>query len=155
MSETLFIVAETPISVGMALGALAAIVIMALFVLVIVVARSARARSRDAGQAARRAEDLEARLADMARVQVETVGRVQAMGEGLAARQSDLARLVNERLETATPRRALWSRSRLAAISVSIVSVIFIRPSNRKNGTRSEAQTAKAGARPFGNEFLV
>ncbi len=104
MSETLFIVAETPISVGMALGALAAIVIMALLVLVIVVARSARARSRDAGQAALRAEDLEARLADMARVQVETVGRVQAMGEGLAARQSDLARLVNERLDAVSGR---------------------------------------------------
>jgi DNA recombination protein RmuC len=104
MGETLFIVAETPISVGMALGALAAVLIMALLVLVIVVARSARARSRDAGEAALRAEDLEARLADMARVQVETVGRVQAMGEGLAARQSDLARIVNERLDAVSGR---------------------------------------------------
>ncbi|MGA7611751.1 MAG: DNA recombination protein RmuC, partial [Xanthobacteraceae bacterium] len=90
MSETLFTVANTPISVGVAL--------------VVVVARSAGARSRDADQQAERTEDLEARLAEMARAQVEAIGRAQAMGEGLAARQSELARLVNERLDAVSGR---------------------------------------------------
>ena len=75
-----------------------------LLALVIVVARSAGARSRDADQQAERTEDLEARLAEMARAQVEAIGRAQAMGEGLAARQSELARLVNERLDAVSGR---------------------------------------------------
>ena len=104
MSETLFTVANTPISVGVALVAFAAILVVALLALVVVVARSAGARSRDADQQAERTEDLEARLAEMARAQVEAIGRAQAMGEGLAARQSELARLVNERLDAVSGR---------------------------------------------------
>jgi Uncharacterized protein conserved in bacteria len=55
-------------------------------------------------QQAERTEDLEARLAEMARAQVEAIGRAQAMGEGLATRQSELARLVNERLDAVSGR---------------------------------------------------
>ena len=104
MFETLFVVAGTPVSVGVALAALAAVLIVTLFVLVIVVAGSAGARSRDADQQAERTEDMEVRLAEMARTQVEAIGRMQAMGDGLAARQSDLARLVNERLDAVSGR---------------------------------------------------
>jgi DNA recombination protein RmuC len=104
MSETLLVVANTPISVGLALTAFAAVLFLVLLTLVIVVARSAGARSRDADQQADRTEDLEARLAEMARAQVEAIGRAQAMGEGLAARQSELARLVNERLDAVSGR---------------------------------------------------
>jgi len=78
--------------------------LIALLVLVIVVARGGAARTREAEDAAQRTEDLELRLAEMARVQAETVGRLQTMGEGLAARQSDLARLVNERLDAVSGR---------------------------------------------------
>jgi DNA recombination protein RmuC len=81
-----------------------AVLFLVLLILVIVVARSAGARSRDADAQAERTEDLEARLAEMARAQVEAIGRAQAMGEGLAARQSELARLVNERLDAVSGR---------------------------------------------------
>jgi DNA recombination protein RmuC len=104
MFETLFVVAGTPVSVGVALAALAAVLIVTLFVLVIVVACSAGARTRDADQQAERTEDMEVRLAEMVRTQVEAIGRMQAMGDGLAARQSDLARLVNERLDAVSGR---------------------------------------------------
>jgi DNA recombination protein RmuC len=104
MSETLFVLADTPISIGMVLIVLGAVLIAMLLALAVAVARGVGARSRDADRQAERAEDLEARLVDMARVQAETVGRVQAMGDGLAARQSDLARLVNERLDAVSGR---------------------------------------------------
>src|SRR5262245_55109597 len=104
MSEILFVVANQPVTFGMALAAGAGILLIALIVLVIVVARGGAARTREAEDAALRTEDLELRLAEMVRVQAETVGRLQTMGEGLAARQSDLARLVNERLDAVSGR---------------------------------------------------
>ncbi|MBV8511126.1 MAG: DNA recombination protein RmuC [Xanthobacteraceae bacterium] len=104
MSEILFVVANQPVSFGMALVAGGVVLLLALLVLVIVVARGGAARTRAAEDAAQRTEDLELRLAEMARMQAETVGRLQTMGEGLAARQSDLARLVNERLDAVSGR---------------------------------------------------
>src|SRR6185369_7561023 len=104
MSETLLILADTPISVGTALIGLAAMLVVTLVGLVIVVARGTGARARDADLQVQRSEELEADLREMARAQAEAAGRVQAMGEGLAARQSDLARLVHERLDAVSGR---------------------------------------------------
>ncbi len=104
MSEILFVVANQPITFGIALASAAGVLLLVLLVLVIVVARGGAARRYEAEDAAQRTEDLELRLAEMARVQAETVGRLQTMGEGLAARQSDLARLVNERLDAVSGR---------------------------------------------------
>jgi DNA recombination protein RmuC len=104
MSEILFVVGNQSVTFGMALAGGAGVLLLALLLLVIVVARGGAARTREAEDASQRTEDLELRLADMARVQAETVGRLQTMGEGLAARQSDLARLVNERLDAVSGR---------------------------------------------------
>ena len=104
MSEILFVVGSQPVSFGMALAGGGGLLLAALLVLVIAIARGGAARTREAEDAAQRAEDLELRLAEVARVQAETVGRLQTMGEGLAARQSDLARLVNERLDAVSGR---------------------------------------------------
>ncbi len=104
MSEVLFVVGNQPVTFGMALAGGAGVLLLALLVLVLVVARGGAARAREAEDAAQRTEDLELRLAGMARIQAETVGRLQTMGEGLAARQSDLARLVNERLDAVSGR---------------------------------------------------
>jgi DNA recombination protein RmuC len=104
MSEILFVVGNQSVTFGMALAGGAGVLLIALLLLVIVVARGGAARTREAEDASQRTEDLELRLADMARVQAETVGRLQTMGEGLAARQSDLARLVNERLDAVSGR---------------------------------------------------
>jgi DNA recombination protein RmuC len=104
MSETLLVIAGSPITVGAALAGFAGLLLVALLVLAIAVVRSAGARGHDADLQAERGEELEARLAEMARAQAEAVGRVQAMGEGLAARQSELARLVNERLDAVSGR---------------------------------------------------
>src|SRR5262245_47856190 len=104
MSEILLVLADTPISVGLALATLAALLIVALLALAIVVGRAAGGRARDADLQAGRTEELEAGLQAVARMQAEAAGRVEAMREGLAARQSDLARLVHERLDAVTGR---------------------------------------------------
>ena len=104
MSEILFVVGSQPVTFAMALAGGGGLLLVVLLVLVIAVARGGAARTREAKDAAQRTEDLELRLAEMARVQAETVGRLQTMGEGLAARQSDLARLVNERLDAVSGR---------------------------------------------------
>ncbi|MFZ0836797.1 MAG: DNA recombination protein RmuC [Xanthobacteraceae bacterium] len=104
MSEILFVVGSQPVTFAMALAGGGGLLLVVLLVLAIAVARGGAARTREAKDAAQRTEDLELRLAEMARVQAETVGRLQTMGEGLAARQSDLARLVNERLDAVSGR---------------------------------------------------
>ena len=51
-----------------------------------------------------RAEELESRIADLARIQADTAGRVHMMGEALAGRQAELARVVADRLDAVTHR---------------------------------------------------
>ena len=50
------------------------------------------------------AEELEERMAEIARIQAETAGRVHTMGEVLSGRQAELARAVSERLDAVTHR---------------------------------------------------
>lgn len=104
MSETLFDIGGVSVTVGAALVLCAAILTIVMAVVATVVVKSAEAGNRDAAIQAVRAEELEGRIGDMARIQAETAGRVQTMGEVLAGRQAELARLVNERLDSMTGR---------------------------------------------------
>jgi DNA recombination protein RmuC len=104
MSEILFIIGDVAVTTGAALMAFAGIVLALLLVIAIVLARgSGRTQAATMAQAIR-ADELEERLADMLRAQVETSGRMQAMGEALVGRQSEMARVVNDRLDAVTHR---------------------------------------------------
>src|SRR6185503_4803459 len=104
MSEILFIVGDVAVTTGAALIAFAGLVLALLMVIAIVLARgSSRTQVATMAQAIR-ADELEDRLTDMLRAQVETSGRMQAMGEVLAGRQSEMARVVNDRLDAVTHR---------------------------------------------------
>jgi DNA recombination protein RmuC len=92
---------------GIAIGpgeALSALGLLVLIVLAIVLARAFRRQAGDAARHAHRAAELEARMAEMVRVQADTAGRVHMMGESLSGRQAELARLVGERLDAVTHR---------------------------------------------------
>src|SRR5690606_37968341 len=78
----------------------AAAVLLALLILAWIVARSARGRA----EAARRAEEAEARLAEIARAQAEMQGRMATIAEIFSTRQSDLNRAIGERLDSMTNR---------------------------------------------------
>jgi DNA recombination protein RmuC len=101
MSTTLFTVGGVPIGLAETLSTLGLAV---LIVLAVVLARAFRRQGGESARHAQRAADLEARLAEMVRVQADTAGRVHMMGETLSGRQAELARLVGERLDAVTHR---------------------------------------------------
>jgi DNA recombination protein RmuC len=101
MSTTLFILGGIRVGPAEALSALGLVVMI---VLAIVLTRAFRRQGDDSARHAQRAADLEARLAEMVRVQADTAGRVHTMGETLSGRQAELARLVGERLDAVTHR---------------------------------------------------
>ena len=101
MGTTLFILGGIRVGPAEALSALGLVVMI---VLAIVLTRAFRRQGDDSARHAQRAADLEARLAEMVRVQADTAGRVHTMGETLSGRQAELARLVGERLDAVTHR---------------------------------------------------
>jgi DNA recombination protein RmuC len=101
MSTTLFTVGGVPIGLAETVSTLG---LATLIVLAIVLARAFRRQGGETARHAQRAADLEARLAEMVRVQADTAGRVHTMGENLSGRQAELARLVGERLDAVTHR---------------------------------------------------
>jgi DNA recombination protein RmuC len=101
MGTTLFLLGGIRIGPAEILSALGLAVMVTL---AFVVTRAFRRQGSDAARHAQRATDLEARLAEMVRVQADTAGRVHTMGETLSGRQAELARLVGERLDAVTHR---------------------------------------------------
>src|SRR5215471_11578789 len=101
MGTTAFTVAGLHVSLAETFSA-AGLALM--IVLAIVLARAFRRQGHETARHAQRAADLDARLAEMVRVQADTAGRVHMMGETLSGRQAELARLVGERLDAVTHR---------------------------------------------------
>jgi DNA recombination protein RmuC len=85
------------------LAGLAAVLVLLLAVLVAVI-KAGRRREWVAAAEAMRAEEIEERMGELARIQAETAGRLQAMGEVLSGRQAELARAVSERLDSVSHR---------------------------------------------------
>lgn len=104
MSEVLFILGGRPVTLAEALAAASVAVAGLLLALLVAAWRQSRARAVADAQEAMRAQELERRLRDLARIQAETSGRVQSMGEVLAHRQGELARAVAERLDATSHR---------------------------------------------------
>lgn len=104
MGEVLFVIDNTPVTVGMAILAAAGIAFLAFVILAVIVTRALRASHDNFLRQALRSEEVEDRLSDIARVQAETTGRVHSMGEALSGRQAELSRSVSERLDAVTHR---------------------------------------------------
>ncbi len=103
MDRTLFIIAGTAITpLHILLAGSGALLVLVLLLLVMLVrtARVGRDERREAEEreAARR-QELDARMAALARSSAELTGRMQTVAEVFGTRQADLARLVSERLD--------------------------------------------------------
>lgn len=99
METILFTLLGRPVSLGEALVG-AALLLLAAAVLTLVSVSRQAGRARDAEwRAAEHARELEARIADLLKVQSEMTGRMQTMAEVFGSRQGDLMRAVNERLD--------------------------------------------------------
>lgn len=99
METILFTLLGRPVSLGEALIGAALLLLGAAVLTLVSVSRQA-GRARDAEwRAAEHARELEARIADLLKVQSEMTGRMQTMAEVFGSRQGDLMRAVNERLD--------------------------------------------------------
>ncbi|MDQ0302381.1 DNA recombination protein RmuC [Ancylobacter polymorphus] len=104
MDQIVFTLGTQPVTLAQTLAGAGALAFLLLVAVLRAVSRSARQNALEADEQARRADELEERLADLARTQAETIGRVQSMTEVLAQRQGDLARAVAERLDASSHR---------------------------------------------------
>ena len=104
MTETFLLIGGTTVTVGEALTAFACVVLALLGAIAVMLARAARARGVEAARHDVHAEELEERMAEIARIQADTAGRVHTMGEVISGRQAELARAVSERLDAVTHR---------------------------------------------------
>ena len=104
MTETFLTIGGVAVSAGEALAGFACIVLALLGAIAIMLARSTRARGVEAARHDVHADELEERMAEIARIQADTAGRVHTMGEVLSGRQAELARAVSERLDAVTHR---------------------------------------------------
>jgi DNA recombination protein RmuC len=94
-----------PLLVVAVIAAACAFILAALIGVTIVTIARRRRRLEQAAEAERlEAEENEARMAELRRLQAETTGLVRAMGDMLANRQSQFEKTFSERLDTVTHR---------------------------------------------------
>src|SRR5713101_5699094 len=86
------------------LVATALVLLATLIGIAVLIARASRARSIEASRQTGRAEEIEARMAELARIQADTAGRIHMLGEALGGRQAELSRVLAERLDAVTHR---------------------------------------------------
>lgn len=104
MDQVLVVLGSHPVTLAQALAGAATLGFLLLMAVLRAVSRSARQNAVEADEQARRADEMEERLAELARTQAETIGRMQSMAEVLAQRQGELARAVAERLDASSHR---------------------------------------------------
>src|SRR5215213_2817016 len=104
MTDIFITIGGTAVSVGEAVAAFACVLLALLGAIAVMLARATRIRRMEAARHDVHAEELEERMAEIARIQAETAGRVHTMGEVLSGRQAELARAVSERLDAVTHR---------------------------------------------------
>lgn len=104
MDQVLFILGGYHVTLAQAAIGAAALGFLLLLAVLRAVSRGAQQNAAEADEQARRADELEERLAALAQTQAETIGRVQSMAEVLAQRQGELARAVAERLDASSYR---------------------------------------------------
>src|ERR1700712_2549524 len=99
MDTPLFVLSGQPVTPLHLLLAAAGAMLLLVVILIIGLARSARLRREERDDADERPQDLDAKMAALARSSAELTGRMQTVAEVFGTRQADLARLVSERLD--------------------------------------------------------
>src|SRR5687767_11345851 len=99
MDKVLFVVADIPVTLEMALYGAAALFAVLLVSLLVIILRQARQVREAAAVEAQRSAESERVLAEMLQRQSEMTGRMQTMAEIFGSRTSDLMKVVNERMD--------------------------------------------------------
>lgn len=104
MTSTFLTIGGINVSATAATVAFAVAVLVALLGIALALTKASRAGDRNAERQRMRAEELEARMAELARIQADTAGRIHVMGDVLTGRQAELARVMADRLDAVTHR---------------------------------------------------
>ena len=104
LSQPLFMLGDTPITVAHALLAGAGLVLVLVVLLVVTLMRAARTRATAAAEAAAHAREAEARMAEITRAQSEMQGRMATIADVFGSRQGELNKAISERLDAMTGR---------------------------------------------------
>lgn len=92
------------VTLGQALAAAGGVALLAVLLLALALWRAGGARARAAVEAAERAREAEARMAEIARAQAEMQGRMGALADVFGSRQAELTKAIGERLDGMTSR---------------------------------------------------
>ncbi len=104
LSEPLFSLGDTIIHLGEALIGLGLLVAAIALVLILMLMKSRAARLAAEQEAAARARDAEARMAEILKSQTEMQGRLSAMTDMIGSRQAELNQSLNQRIDGMTHR---------------------------------------------------
>lgn len=94
----------TTISLGQAVFAAGLLFLILFALLLLALWRASRARAEAAEEAALRAREAEARMAELTKAQAELQGRMGTIAEVFGSRQAELTRAITERLDGMTAR---------------------------------------------------
>ena len=104
MAEPVATIGSTRLTLGDAVAAFGALVLLFLLLYGISAWRASQRRAASEAAALERAREAETRMAELIASQNELTGRMQTMSEIFASRQGDLMRTVNDRLESMSGR---------------------------------------------------
>jgi DNA recombination protein RmuC len=99
LSEPIARLGATTVTLGHLLIAAGALVLLLVIGLAVALSRAARARAEAAEDAAVRAREAEARMAEINRAQAEMQGRLGTLAEVFSSRQAELNKAIGERLD--------------------------------------------------------
>ncbi len=99
MERTLFVVADVPVTLLHAAVAGGAALLLLVLLMVIALFRAAGRRRDEREAAVERQDEMDERMAALARASAELNGRMATVAEVFGSRQADLARFVSERLD--------------------------------------------------------
>lgn len=94
----------TTLTLGHALAAVGGFVLLILLLLVLALRRASAARQQAAFEAAERAREADARMAEIVKAQAEMQGRMGTIAEVFGSRQAELTKAIGERLDGMTSR---------------------------------------------------
>jgi DNA recombination protein RmuC len=104
LSQIVFVSGDIAITLGQALAGAAAVAGIFVFLAVVAARRKAARLEQDRADGRRRAEEAEARMAEIMKAQSEMQGRMASMAEIFGSRQSELNQTIQQKIDSMTSR---------------------------------------------------
>ncbi|WP_350336076.1 DNA recombination protein RmuC [Coralliovum pocilloporae] len=100
MDQIVFMLGQTPVTMAALMAGLSVVAVVLLLVILAALLKGRGVHDSRAADAQKRAQDLEAKLSEMGKLQAEMTGRMQTMAEVFGSRQADMTRAMSERFDS-------------------------------------------------------